>query len=97
LRAFARNQIDWIMGRNPFDVCMMQGKGRNEPFYGWYGMNSPGGVANGVTSGFDDEDDLDSLPEPWASDGRHRWRWSEQWLPHAAWLMAAEILRSRRG
>jgi hypothetical protein len=93
LRAFAQDQIDWIMGRNPFDVCMMQGKGRNEPFYGWYGMNGPGGVANGVTSGFDDEDDIGFLPEPWASDGRHRWRWSEQWLPHAAWLMAAEILR----
>ena len=33
LAAYARDQFDWILGLNPFDVCMMQGKGRNNPEY----------------------------------------------------------------
>jgi len=93
LERFASDQVDWIMGRNPFDVCMVHGRGRNNPFYGWYGLNAPGGVANGITSGVDDENDIAWLPEPWASDDAQRWRWSEQWMPHAAWLTMATLVR----
>jgi hypothetical protein len=28
---------------------------------------------------------------PWAQDKEHSWRWGEQWMPHAAWLMHALV------
>jgi hypothetical protein len=31
LRAFAANQINWILGLNPYDSSMMYGVGRNNP------------------------------------------------------------------
>ena len=84
--------VGWILGRNPFDVCMLQGHGRNNPPYHPGFHNAPGGVCNGVTSGFDDEADIDFRPMPWAVDKEHSWRWGEQWMPHAAWLMHALAL-----
>ncbi len=89
LGAYARDQFDWILGLNPYDVCMMQGKGRNNPEYFADRPNAPGGVANGITSGWDDERDITYLPSPQDKDPSNRWRWSEQWIPHGAWLMLA--------
>ena len=40
----------------------MQGKGRNNPEYFAERPNAPGGVANGITSGWDDERDITFLP-----------------------------------
>ena len=31
----------------------------------------------------------------WAEDKEHSWRWGEQWMPHAAWLMHALVLADR--
>ncbi|MEK8031787.1 glycoside hydrolase family 9 protein [Ideonella sp. DXS29W] len=89
LQAYADATLDWIFGRNPFDICMMQGAGngpapRYEPRY-W---NAPGGVCNGITAGLDDEEDID-FRRPSQTDPMHSWRWTEQWLPHGAWLMLA--------
>jgi hypothetical protein len=70
-------------------VCLLQGRGRNNPEYEIDQPNVPGGVANGITAGFDDEHDIDFLPEPHASNPAQRWRWSEQWIPHGAWLALA--------
>ena len=89
LRRYAVDQLDWILGRNPFDVCMLQGRGRNAPDYLPGFPNAPGGICNGVTSGFGDEDDVAFLPSPWDSNPSHNWRWSEQWLPHDAWMLLA--------
>jgi len=89
LRRYAVNQIDWILGLNPFDVCMLQGRGRNSPDYLPGFPNAPGGICNGITSGFEDEDDIAFLPEPWDMNPSHNWRWSEQWLPHGAWMFLA--------
>lgn len=86
---FADAQISWIFGLNPFDACMLKGSGRNNPDYEWDQFNLPGGVSNGITSGFDDENDIDFMPEGPAQDGIHSWRWAEQWIPHAAWLLLA--------
>ena len=88
-REFAEAQISWILGLNPFDACMLKGKGRNNPEYDWDQFNLPGGVSNGITSGFEDEDDIAFMPEGPAQDGMHSWRWAEQWIPHAAWLFLA--------
>ena len=42
---------------------MMYGVGRNNPQYmffdSWEFTNAPGGISNGITSGFHDEDDID--------------------------------------
>jgi hypothetical protein len=89
LRQYAADQVSWILGANPYDACMLQGRGRNNPEYEWGFFNAPGGIANGITAGFEDEEDIDFLPEGPGSDPRHRWRWSEQWLPHAAWFFLA--------
>jgi hypothetical protein len=97
LESFALDQLNWILGLNPFDASMLQGTGRNNPTYGFFGTfeytNAPGGIVNGVTSGFEDEEDID-LNLPYAVTGKDSdWRWAEQWLPHAAWYMLAVALR----
>ena len=47
-------------------------------------------LRNGITSGWDDERDITFLPSPQDKDPGERWRWSEQWIPHGAWLMLDE-------
>ena len=80
--------LDWILGANPYDACMLQGWGRNNPRYepGFY--NAPGGVCNGITSGYDDEADIDFKTAEVATMA-NSWRWTEQWMPHGAWLFLA--------
>jgi hypothetical protein len=55
--------------------------------------NCPGGICNGITSGFYDEDDIDLSPNLSATGEDHDWRWAEQWLPHAAWFLLAVATR----
>ena len=89
LHEYSQNQLNWILGLNPYDICMVQGFGRNNPEYEKEWKNFPGGIVNGITSGFQDERDIDFLPSEAADRGDHRWRWSEQWLPHAIWYLVA--------
>jgi hypothetical protein len=96
LEAFGRNQLNWILGLNPYDSCMMQGKGRNNPAYMFFDSyeytNAPGGIVNGITAGVKDEKDIDFYLH-FAQTGKDDdWRWAEQWLPHAAWYMYAVSL-----
>ena len=71
---------------------MLQGHGRNNPPYEPGFHNAPGGVCNGITSGLDDEADIAFRPMPAASQREQSWRWGEQWMPHAAWLLLALVL-----
>lgn len=89
LRRYAVDQLDWILGLNPFDACMLQGRGRNSPDYLPGFPNAPGGICNGITSGMEDANGIAFLPPPWDADPSHNWRWSEQWLPHGAWMFLA--------
>jgi len=96
LSTFALDQLNWILGLNPFDSCMLQGTGHNNPSYGFFGTfeytNAPGGIVNGITSGFDNEHDID-YNIPYAISGKDSdWRWAEQWLPHTAWYLLAVSL-----
>jgi hypothetical protein len=91
LQVFASDQLNWILGLNPFDACMLDGSGRNNPEYVYFDSyayaNCPGGICNGITSGLHDEKDIDfhlSIPGE-----DHDWRWGEQWLPHASWYLLA--------
>ncbi|RXK53412.1 endoglucanase-like protein [Oleiharenicola lentus] len=95
--AAARRWTDWVLGANPFDRCMLQGRGRNNPVYSPPYDNAPGGVCNGITSGFTDERDIAFAPTPQATDPAQNWRWGEQWLPHGAWLLYALALRETGG
>jgi hypothetical protein len=97
LDSFALDQLNWILGLNPFDASMLQGTGHNNPAYGFFGTfeytNAPGGIVNGITSGFNNEDDID-FNIPYSKTGKDAdWRWAEQWLPHAAWYLLAVALR----
>ncbi|NLS12751.1 chitobiase [Vibrio sp. SM6] len=96
LLAFGQNALNWIVGLNPFDICMLDGHGHNNPNYlpelGF--SNAKGGVCNGITGGFDDEDDIAFNPAPHHRDMLQNWRWGEQWIPHAGWLLLAVMSQS---
>jgi hypothetical protein len=90
LQTYAGDQINWILGLNPFDMCMLQGKGRNNPDDYEAGVPNPaGGICNGITSGVEDEQDIAFMPAPYGRRADWSWRWKEQWIPHSAWLALA--------
>lgn len=86
-RVQSQRALDWILGLNPYHACMLQGFGRNWAIYGPAKFpNADGGICNGITSSLTDETDIGfcETEDPFQS-----WRWSEQWLPHAAWFLLA--------
>ncbi|MDN3681498.1 glycoside hydrolase family 9 protein [Vibrio tapetis subsp. quintayensis] len=88
---YAQQCLNWIVGLNPYDMCMLDGHGHNNPDYlpqlGFF--NAKGGVCNGITGGFDDENDIAFNPPKQKDDMLQNWRWGEQWIPHGAWLLLA--------
>jgi hypothetical protein len=96
LRAYAWNQLHWILGRNPFDATMLMGSGHGYAPYMFFSsykyMGAPGGIMNGITAGLDNEDGI-AFNLGYAVTGKDEdWRWTEQWLPHAAWYLYAVSL-----
>ncbi len=96
LQAYAWNQLHWILGRNPFDASMLIGSGHgNAPymfFRSYKYTNAPGAIMNGVTSALNDEDGI-AFNQGYAVTGQDEdWRWTEEWLPHAAWYLYAVSL-----
>ena len=93
LRRYADDQLNWILGLNPFDSSMLAGTGRNNPEYMFFGSyqyaNAPGGIVNGITGGFKDQDGIDFNLSHTVTGADHDWRWGEQWLPHATWYLLA--------
>jgi len=86
-RVQSQRALDWILGLNPYHACMLQGFGSNWAIYGPAKFpNADGGICNGITSSLSDESDIGfcETEDPFQS-----WRWSEQWLPHAAWFLLA--------
>ena len=104
INKYAADQLDWILGKNPYGVSMMYGIGKKNPavYDGQsnYDATLKGGIANGITgknedgSGIAWTDDgvaavgFDSMKESWQV-----WRWDEQWLPHSTWYMMALATR----
>ena len=104
VQKYATDQLDWILGKNPYATCMMYGKGIKNPkkYDGQsdYDATLEGGIANGITgknqdgSGIAWTDDgvaavgFDSMKESWQV-----WRWDEQWLPHSTWYLMALVER----
>jgi hypothetical protein len=92
LLRFAGDQLDWILGRNPYDVSFVHGLGRNNPpdycASKTQGGTLTGGISNGITGANPDGTGIEwrSAPNGGCSD---EWRLVEQWLPHAAWFVVA--------
>lgn len=90
LTALATRQLDWILGSNPYSMCFMYGFGVNNVPYmaSLYGHGSgKGGISNGITGkeGNADGSGIDFKQEA----AGNEWRWTEQWIPHAAWFLQA--------
>lgn len=89
LRAYASRQVSWILGCNPYDMCFMYGFGKNNVPHmaSMFGHGSErGGISNGVTGG--ENPDGSGILFKEKAEG-NEWRWTEQWLPHAAWFLQA--------
>ncbi len=85
---FAQSQIDWIMGKNPYQISMLYGYGvNNPPHASSAGIMLNGGISNGITG-------ATLNPEgrgiTWAEgpDENNR-RWVEQWLQNSTWYLLA--------
>jgi hypothetical protein len=93
LHDYAWNQLHWILGRNPFDTSMLMGSGHNNAAYMFFRSykytSAPGSILNGITAASNDEDGI-AFNQGFAVTGKDEdWRWTEQWLPHAAWYLYA--------
>jgi len=93
LLRFAGNQIDWILGNNPYDICFLNGSGKNNPPP--YCASKPqggtlvGGISNGITGANPDGSGIQwNGVTPYSTCGSD-WRSVEQWLPHSAWFIVA--------
>jgi len=90
LASYAGNLVSWILGCNPYNMCMMYGYGKNNVPHmsSMYGHGSGrGGISNGITGkdGQGDGSGIDFKVE----DNGNEWRWSEQWIPHTGWFLQA--------
>jgi len=97
LAAFASQQISWVLGCNPYSMCFMYGFGKNNVPYmhSNFGHGSErGGISNGITGKKDNGDGsgIDYKTE----DNGNEWRWTEQWIPHAAWFLQAIVAMAER-
>jgi hypothetical protein len=88
LAEFAQHQLDWTLGRNPFDMCLLYGFGaRNVPSAVSAGEHVRGGISNGITGAVDSDEGRGIVFAPGPDD--NNWRWLEQWLPHSTWFLLA--------
>jgi hypothetical protein len=96
LRGYASDQLNWILGVNPFDVCMLDGSGRNNPQYiwltSWQFLPTAGGIVNGITGKNDDGSGILWNRGYAVTHKDDDWRWGEQWLPHSTWYLHAVVL-----
>jgi len=90
LAAFAEQNLSWVLGCNPYSMCFLYGFGvKNVPHMNaLYGHGTErGGISNGIT-GKDGAADGTGIDFKEEAEG-NEWRWTEQWIPHAAWFLQA--------
>jgi len=88
LAEFAQSQLDWTLGRNPFDMCLLYGFGvNNPPSAVSAGDMVKGGISNGITGATASDDGRGIVFAPGPDE--NNWRWLEQWLPHSTWFLLA--------
>ena len=88
LAYFAQSQIDWIMGKNPYQVCMLYGFGVNNPPHAKSAGNMlNGGISNGITGATSNPNGRGIT---WAEGpDENNKRWVEQWLQNSTWYLLA--------
>lgn len=88
LANFAQSQIDWMMGKNPYQVSMLYGFGVNNPPHAKSaGTMLNGGISNGITGATLDPNGKGIT---WAEGpDENNWRWVEQWLQNSTWYLLA--------
>jgi len=95
----AMRQIDWVLGRNPLQLCMMEGQGAMNPHkyhhrYDTIKGHERGAVPGAVCNGIVRQDT--NLDIPWfdmKSEVMPTWQSNEPWLPHnAMYLLAVSSL-----
>jgi hypothetical protein len=90
LAEYAERQLSWILGCNPYSACFLYGFGKNNVPYmqSNFGHGSErGGISNGIT-GKEGNADGSGIDYKTSAEG-NEWRWTEQWIPHAAWFLQA--------
>ncbi len=89
LAAIGRHQVEWVMGGNTENSCLMSGEGINNPYpHSRFLGLIPGGIMNGIAGG---EDDLPFLDMGNTMD----WRTAEYWSPHVCYYIWYVSLISR--
>ena len=84
----AEHRLDWTLGRNPYDISMLYGFGQRNPDYSDAGgFMLVGGISNGITGAPDSDEGSGIAFSP--GPPVENWRWNEQWLPHATWMLLA--------
>ncbi len=88
LAEYASQQINWVLGCNPYSMCFMYGFGKNYPpvTSACFGHTSTkGGISNGITgkAGNGDGSGIEYITNG------DTWRSMEQWIPHAIRMLAA--------
>ena len=95
LAEFAQNQLDWTLGRNPFDMCLLYGFGTtNVPSAVSAGVHVKGGISNGITGATESDEGRGIVFAPGPDD--NNWRWLEQWLPHSTWFLLAATAMTKQ-
>jgi hypothetical protein len=90
LSQFADHLVSWVLGCNPYNMCMMYGYGKNNVPHmnAMYGHGTgKGGISNGIT-GKDGKGDGSGIDFKMTDNG-NEWRWTEQWIPHTGWFLQA--------
>ncbi|MBN2716109.1 MAG: glycoside hydrolase family 9 protein [Deltaproteobacteria bacterium] len=102
LKSFSANQLNWILGMNPFGYCFLKGVGTRHPEPYSVMPNDKhhgdidGGIANGITGSAANGEGIEFWGAPgMASRDDFRWRWLEQWLPHSTWYLLAVALSAK--
>ncbi len=95
---YAADQLDWILGKNPFGVSFMEGIGKDNPpaYKGTLGKGMlKGGIANGITGKKPDGSGIiwNDVAGAGFYESWQNWRWIEQWLPHSTWYLMALAAR----
>lgn len=86
----AQTQLDWVLGMNPYGICMLHGAGTHHvarQHHRYWGIerpeggNVPGAVLNGIVRIYP------ILDYPWLDLHRDAWQTNEPWLPHNAYYL----------
>jgi hypothetical protein len=95
----ATDQIDWVLGKNPYSLCQLEGAGSHNPPRYHHRYDSipgqergavPGAIPNGFvrTVAGEDQPGFD-MSRPGANKRRVSYRTSEPWLVHNMWYLMA--------